>query len=194
MAFGQGTTAVTPIEMANAYATFANGGTRYAPEVAAAILDAHGHIVIRYQPRVLGTISLPASIRNPILQGLLGVVNSSQGTAYGAFKSTATFPMNSYLIAGKTGTASNSPGQEPNSWFVGFGPNPNPQYVVLAVVAQGGYGASAAAPIVARTFNYLYSHPVPALSLTPNPNVIATTTTTTSPTTKSSSTSVKANG
>ena len=36
MAFGQGTTALTPLALANAYATFANGGTRYAPEVAAA--------------------------------------------------------------------------------------------------------------------------------------------------------------
>ena len=34
MAFGQGATALTPIEQAVAYATFANGGTRYAPQVA----------------------------------------------------------------------------------------------------------------------------------------------------------------
>jgi len=35
MAFGQGETVVTPLQLADAYATFANGGTRYAPEVAA---------------------------------------------------------------------------------------------------------------------------------------------------------------
>ena len=34
MAFGQGATVVTPIEEAEAYATFANRGTRYQPEVA----------------------------------------------------------------------------------------------------------------------------------------------------------------
>ena len=39
MAFGQGATALTPIEQAVAYATFANGGTRYAPEVASEIVD-----------------------------------------------------------------------------------------------------------------------------------------------------------
>ena len=39
MAFGQGGTYITPIEQAVAYATFANGGTRYAPQVAAAVVS-----------------------------------------------------------------------------------------------------------------------------------------------------------
>ena len=160
MAFGQGTTAVTPIEMANAYATFANGGTRFEPEVAAAIINAHNQVVVRYQPRVLGHVSLPASIRDPILQGLEGVVENPRGTASGTFARIVNFSLASYPIAGKTGTASNAPGLEPNSWFVGFGPATHPQYVVLCVVAEGGYGADAAAPVVAETFNYLVAHPV----------------------------------
>ena len=39
MAFGQGETVVTPIEQAVAYSTFANGGTRYAPQVASQVVD-----------------------------------------------------------------------------------------------------------------------------------------------------------
>ncbi|HEV3188035.1 MAG TPA: penicillin-binding transpeptidase domain-containing protein [Acidimicrobiales bacterium] len=165
MAFGQGTTALTPIALANAYATFANGGTRYAPEVAAGVVDPHGNVVIRYTPRVLGHVSLPASIRNPILQGLTGVVSSPSGTAYYPFKTNINFSLSSFPIAGKTGTASNQPGAEPNSWFVGFGPTTHPKYVVLCVIAEGGYGASASAPVVAKTFNFLVAHPVPALKL-----------------------------
>jgi hypothetical protein len=34
------------------------------------------------------------------------------------------------------------------------------------VIDQGGYGANASAPVVAKTFNYLVAHPVPALKLT----------------------------
>ncbi len=165
MAFGQGTTALTPIALANAYATFANGGTRYAPEVAAGVVDPHGNVVIRYSPRVLGHVSLPASIRNPILQGLTGVVSSPSGTAYAPFHANINFSLSNFPIAGKTGTASNQPGEEPNSWFVGFGPTNHPEYVVLCVIAEGGYGASASAPVVAKTFNYLVAHPVPALKL-----------------------------
>jgi hypothetical protein len=32
--------------------------------------------------------------------------------------------------------------------------------VVLCVIGQGGYGADAAAPVVAQTFDYLVAHPV----------------------------------
>ena len=72
--------------------------------------------------------------------------------------------MNTYPIAGKTGTADVAAGKEPNAWFVGFGPTnhaPNqPEYVVAVVVDHGGYGAQAAAPAVAQIFNYLYANPV----------------------------------
>ena len=56
MAFGQGETALTPIEQAVAYATFANGGTRYAPQVASQIVDpTTGKVVKKIAPKVPGT-------------------------------------------------------------------------------------------------------------------------------------------
>ena len=165
MAFGQGGTVLTPIGLANAYATFANGGTRYTPEVAAAVVSSSGRVVERYLPKIAGSVTLPPSVRNPILQGLLGVVNNPSGTAYGTFHTYANFNLSSFPIAGKTGTASIVKGQEPNSWFVGFGPVGHPRYVVLCVIAQGGYGADAAAPVVAQTFDFLVHHPVGALHL-----------------------------
>ena len=62
MAFGQGGTVVTPIGLANAYATFANGGTRYKPEVGAALIDpATDKVVKKVEPRVIGHVSPPAS-------------------------------------------------------------------------------------------------------------------------------------
>ena len=177
MAFGQGTTAVTPIEMADAYATFANGGTRYKPEVAAAVVNVHGQTVIRFGPRVLGRVNLPASVRGPILQGLEGVVENPRGTAYAPFHHWVNFSLASFPIAGKTGTASNAYGEEPNSWFVGFGPVGHPQYVVLCVIGEGGYGADAAAPVVAKTFDYLVAHPVGPVHLRAQLRAPATTTT-----------------
>ncbi len=172
MAFGQGGTVLTPVGLADAYATFANGGTRYEPEVAAAILRPNGHPLVEYGPRVVGKVRLPASTYDPILQGLLGVVNNPSGTAYGTFRRYATFNLASFPVAGKTGTASNQAGEEPNSWFVGFGPVPHPRYLVLCVIAQGGYGADAAAPVVAQTLSYLVAHPVAPLTL---PRVSRTT-------------------
>ncbi len=190
MAFGQGGTQVTPIGLATAYATFANGGTRYQPEVAARIVRPDGTVQVRYSPRSLGTVPLPPAVRNPILQGLIGVVNDPSGTAYGTFHSYSTYDESKFVVAGKTGTASNQPGQEPNSWFVGFAPANAPRYVVLSVIDQGGYGASAAAPVVAKLFNYLVAHPVVSASVAP-----ASKTTTTKPTlaarTRTTSTTTK---
>ena len=93
-----------------------------------------------------------------MLQGFEGVISNPNGTAYGDFQGFPT----SWNLAGKTGTASNQAGLEPNSWFVAFGPNPNPTYLVLAVIDQGGYGAQAAAPLVRNIFDYIVANPLGA--------------------------------
>jgi len=124
-----------------------------------------GKVVETIAPKVTGHVNLPASVSGPILQGLEGVISNSKGTAYADFQG---FPAN-WNLAGKTGTATNPGDDEPNSWFVAFGPNPNPQYVVLAVIDQGGYGASAAAPLVRSIFDYILANPIGAVK-TPTPS------------------------
>ena len=177
MAFGQGETLVTPIQNAVAYATFANGGTRYQPQVAAAIVSADGKMIKQFTPKVTGTVSLPPSTYQPMLAGFEGVVTS--GTAAAPFQQYAHFPLNTYPIAGKTGTADVAAGKEPNAWFVGFGPvnhAPNqPEYVVAVVVDHGGYGAQAAAPAVAQIFNYFYANPVGPVQMPTATNPPSTT-------------------
>ena len=191
MAFGQGATAITPIEQAVAYATFANGGTRYAPQVAAAVVTPAGKVVKRFTPQVTGHVSLSPAVYQALLTGFEGVVNQGppdKGTAYG-IAGLSTFPGG---VAGKTGTADTEQGKEPTAWFVGFGPVADPRYVVVCVIDQAGYGATAAAPVVGDIFSYLASHPVTAPGIPPvegnvqNPKPVtlpvlapATTTTTT---------------
>ncbi len=168
MAFGQGETVLTPIEQAVAYSTFANGGRRYAPQVASEIVDPETGQVIK-KIDAAGRRGPSRSRRPttaPCSQGFEGVISSPHGTAYGDFQG---FPA-SWNLAGKTGTASNQQNQEPNSWFVAFGPNPNPQYLVLAVIDQGGYGAQAAAPLVRNIFDYIVANPVSPLVKTPTPS------------------------
>ena len=160
MAFGQGSTVTTPLEMAVAYSTFVNGGTRYAPQVAAGVVSPGGRLISKNEPRVTGKIPLTPAIKDPIMQGLMGVVQDQEGTAFETFRQFGHFDMAAFPVGGKTGTASNAPGLEPNSWFVGFGPGSDPSYVVVCVINQGGYGAAAAAPVVAKVFNYLAANPV----------------------------------
>jgi penicillin-binding protein 2 len=166
MSFGQGETVLTPIEQAVAYSTFANGGTRYAPQVASQIVDPlTGKVVKKLAPQVTGHVAISPVNYSAMLQGFEGVISNPNGTAYGDFQG---FP-SSWNLAGKTGTASNQAGLSPNSWFVAFGPNPNPTYLVLAVIDQGGYGAQAAAPLVRNIFDYIVANPLSAQAKTPTP-------------------------
>jgi penicillin-binding protein 2 len=75
-------------------------------------------------------------------------------------------------VAGKTGTADTVAGKEPTGWFVGFGPVADPRYVVVCVIDQAGYGATAAAPVVAQIFDYLAAHPVTAPGIPPTQSVV----------------------
>ncbi len=195
MAFGQGATVITPIEQAVAYSTFANGGTRYAPQVAAAIISPAGKVVKKVTPQVTGHVNLPPSTYQPLLTGFEGVINDTGGTA-SSVASLKNFPGG---LAGKTGTADTEAGKEPTGWFVGWGPDANPQYVVVCVIDQAGFGATAAAPVVGQIFTYLASHPVTAPAIPPGQSVIqnpkavklpsTSPTTTTTPGSTSSSTS-----
>jgi penicillin-binding protein 2 len=172
LAFGQGGTYITPIEQAVAYATFANGGTRYAPQVAAAVVTPSGQVVKRFTPQVTGHVALSPLTYQALLTGFTGVVQSPDGTAYGAFQGL-NFPGG---IAGKTGTADTVPGKEPTAWFVGFGPTADPQYVVVCVIDQAGYGATASAPVVRDIFSYLATHPMGPAAIPPPPAATRSTT------------------
>ena len=162
MAFGQAETLVSPLQMAEAYSTFANGGTRYAAEMANEIVSPSGNVVETIKPKVVGHVSLPASTYQSMLAGFQGVTENSNGTAYEAFLG---FPSAKFDVYGKTGTATVSAGDistAPTAWFIGFGgpAGGQPKYVVVIEVDQGGYGAQAAAPVARQIFNYLLAHPI----------------------------------
>jgi penicillin-binding protein 2 len=182
LAFGQGGTVITPIEQAVAYSTFANGGTRYVPQIAAGMVNAHGKVVRTVAPKVAGHISYSQADYQALLSGFEGVIDNSKGTAAGDF---AGFPLSSFPLAGKTGTATTNE-QQPNSWFVAWGPVPAPQYLIAVVVQGGGLGSQAAAPVVRQGFDYLVAHPEAPTRVAPagspaTPLTIPTTTTTSTP-------------
>ncbi len=99
------------------------------------------------------TTGLSPEVRQPIEAGLAGAVNDPSGTAYATFRD-----YQGVQVIGKTGTAQRPPKQD-TSWFVGItNPANDPlfgQYVVVAMVEQGGFGATVAAPIVRRVIDYL---------------------------------------
>ncbi|MGH9102038.1 MAG: penicillin-binding protein 2 [Acidimicrobiales bacterium] len=156
MAFGQGVTVITPLQLALAYGTFANGGTRYEPQVAAAIVDPQGRVVKRFSPVVTGHVQVSSANRAALLSGFEGAVADPRGTAYSTF---AGFPLNKLQVAGKTGTATTNLANLNNSVFVGFAPATDAHYVVATVISEAGFGATGAAVATRSIFSYLVNHP-----------------------------------
>ena len=160
LAIGQGVLGATPLQLANGYAAFANGGTLYSPKMVEQVVNpVTGEVVQAFADRVINQVYLPPSIRSPILEGLLGVTAELDGTAHSAFFG---FPHEEWAVAGKTGTAE-VVGQADNSLFAAFGPNPNPEYVVVAIMEESGFGASVAAPAVRRVLEPIATNSVPAV-------------------------------
>lgn len=157
LAIGQGDLVVTPLQLANAYATFANGGTLYEPRVAVDIENQDATKIADVTPRPVRQVPLSAEDRAAMLEGFKGVIASSGGTAHQAFSG---FPNDTFPVAGKTGTAQVA-GKEDTSVFTCFAPADNPTYGVTVFEEEAGFGASGAAPVARRILEGIAGRPTP---------------------------------
>jgi penicillin-binding protein 2 len=158
---GQGYLNVTPIQMAHYVSVLASRGNVWKPRLVTGFRDA-----------LTGQMESLAPIREPdvtqataeqwdrIHAGMIGAV--THGTAALAVGKNAA-----YAIAGKTGTAQVfSVGQNEkynektvserlrdHSWFIAFAPADKPRIALAVIVENGGWGASAAAPIARKVLD-----------------------------------------
>jgi penicillin-binding protein 2 len=149
-AIGQGYVTSTPLQLTNAYTALADGGKLYSPRIGEALVSASGKLVQKINPPVIRKVDASSETLAYIRSALAGVV--TQGTAAGAF---GGFPLNQVCVAGKTGTAQVEGGKS-TSVFASFAPCNNPQYVVVVMLPDSGYGASAAAPAVRQIWDGIY--------------------------------------
>jgi penicillin-binding protein 2 len=147
LAIGQGYLAITPLQLAVAYAALANGGTVVRPHLARAILRSDG--------RSRRPLSFPARrrLRLPDLwaihEGLFAAAHAPTGT------SAAVFAQFRIPVAGKTGTAEVPHGSD-NSWYASWAPAQHPRFVVVVLIEHGGFGADAAAPAARAIYDALF--------------------------------------
>ena len=153
-AIGQGDVLMTPIQMTDMYAAVANGGTLFKPEVARAIVKPDGTVLQEFKPQVNGKIPASSSTLD-FLHGALRAV-ATTGTAAAIF---ANYPIE---VSGKTGTGqvqgrnANGTAKDPTSWFASYAPSNKPEYAVVMMVSQGGYGASTSAVGVKDIYDALF--------------------------------------
>jgi len=131
LSIGQGECLVTPMQVANMMAVFANGGYLCTPYVVKSI----GGFDVSSHKRKLINVRLKKNTLEKIRQGLREVVSGAKGT--GNVLNSLPVP-----VAGKTGTAQVSRGQT-HAWFAGFFPFDKPKYVIVVFLENGGPGYAA---------------------------------------------------
>ena len=157
---GQGYNAYTPIQLAQAMATLASGGSAWRPHLVAHIDNPRSGERRSVDPEQLHRVPLKAEHIEFLKRAMAGVVK--EGTGRWAFAGAP------YSVGGKTGTAQviamkqNEKYDEKkveerlrdHSLFVAFAPLESPRIAIAVVVENGGFGARAAAPITRTVLDY----------------------------------------
>ncbi|MDY6029804.1 MAG: penicillin-binding protein 2 [Acidaminococcaceae bacterium] len=146
-AIGQGFNLATPMQLAVMLSCVANGGTKYVPYLAEAVIGADGKEE-DLQKNVSGRhIDISQQTIDYVRQGMNATTREGGTASY--------FSSLPKAIAGKTGTAENPHGRD-HGLFVAYGPAESPELVVVCIVEQGGFGSTAAGPIVYRAFEEFF--------------------------------------
>ncbi len=142
LAIGQGELTVTPLQMAVVAAALANRGTVWRPHYMRTIVYADGRPDFVQKPERLGQVFATDSAWTIVQRGLEVAVSSGTG-------SPAKIP--GLVVAGKTGTAQNPHGRD-HAWFIAYAARPGEaaSIAVAVLVANGGHGGVAAAPVAKK--------------------------------------------
>lgn len=153
MAIGQGDYLGTPLQLANAYAAFANRGTLWVPRLVTRATLPDGKVVEQIATRAIRHIELTADQWDYLFQALHAVTSQSIGTAYYAFVGFGV------PVAGKSGTAETGTPQ-PDALFPAFAPLVDPQITVASILVRVplATGGSDSAPLVRQLMAYYFSH------------------------------------
>lgn len=150
---GQGDVLATPIQMADAMAAIANGGTLFRPRLAMRLENASGQLLKAFPSEYIRKVALPPSV-GTLIDGMVAVTEEGTGK-------TAQIP--GMHVAAKTGTAQVGSKTQPRqiAWMVGFLPAENPKYS-FAVMIEGGFdqdlhGGKDAGSVVGKLFGEVYA-------------------------------------
>lgn len=146
-AIGQGFNLTTPMQLSVMLSIVANGGIKYQPYLVDSILNADGTLFEKPKRAEGKHIEVSQQTIDYMQQGMSATTQEGGTASY--------FSQLPKAIAGKTGTAENSHGRD-HGLFVAYGPVEDPELVVVCIVEQGGFGSTAAGPIVYKAFEEFF--------------------------------------
>ena len=154
LAIGQGSFLGTPLQLANAYAAFGNGGTLWVPRIVTQATLPDGTVVERNAPTAVRQVNVAPESFAYLARTLRAVITYSYGTAHRAF---AGFPI---PAAGKSGTAETGT-PRPDAWFPAYAPVPDAEIAAATVLVHVrlATGGTDAAPLVRRVMSTYFFGP-----------------------------------
>ena len=160
---GQGENMFSPLQLCVYTSTVAMQGTRYAATILNRVVSAdYRELVVDNDPEILSHLDISDEAYNAIKEGMNGVVNDRDGTAWQSFNENKFFggetnyypcPYND-IICAKTGTSEHGSGGSDNGSFVAFAPMDDPEIAIAVYGEKVGHGYSMA--YVARTMLEYY--------------------------------------
>lgn len=164
---GQGMVSVSPLQMAVATASLANGGYRVQPHLVSAIRHLDGEIQYT-NPEIKKIDWIQAGNLEIIKEAMKAALLNGGSRYYGAIPGIE--------IAGKTGTSQNPHGEN-HGWFIAYAPADDPQIAIAVLMENSGFGSVSATPIASllieqyltgtTTRQHIYNHVInfqPAIS------------------------------
>lgn len=158
VSIGQGYNLITTLQLADAYAAFANGGTLWRPYLVKNIQTTNGKLYKEFSPQKKGDLGLSPKTMEVINDGLRGVVNEPGGTGQNA-------KLPGIEVSGKTGTSQVmglpeneiarrrkilGAFQKDHALFACFAPSKNAEIAVAVILENAGGGGAMAAPVARR--------------------------------------------
>jgi len=161
LSIGEGFLTATPLQMLNATAAVANGGTLYKPEMVLRVVDADGNEIRSFQPQAIARVPISPENLQIVREGMEACVAWGTGTKAQVAGLT---------VAGKTGTAEfcddlaqklgycvTGQPKPTHAWFTAYAPADNPQIALIVYIYNGGEGSQAAAPVAQKILQFWWN-------------------------------------
>lgn len=147
-AIGQSNNNYTTVQLSRYVTSIANSGTVYNYSLLDKVTSSDGTVLQTYGPTVKNTVDvLDASSWDAIHSGMRMVVTDSLSEYF------ANFPVE---VAGKTGTAQQTPTRPNHALFVGYAPYNNPEITIATRIAYG-YSSHNAAEVSRNIMAYYFN-------------------------------------
>jgi len=156
LAIGQGFIGITPLEVVNAFAAIANGGTLYKPRMVKSVIDNDKNIIEETKPEILRQGFIDPQNLQVVREGMRHAVNGVGAP----LASALTLNQLGIPIAAKTGTAQLRKGADGkdllNSWVSVFAPYDDPQIVITIMAEDVHEGTVAVLPVAKEVLGWYF--------------------------------------